>query len=772
MKLSLYCNKIITYSFYLLFFLVPLVFWGSTSELFELNKMFFTYGITLIIFTAWLGKAIIEKKIYFKRTPLDLPLLLFLISQVISTIISLDTHVSFWGYYSRFNGGLLSTICYVFLYYALITHLEKKDVTKLLKITLISGLIVILWGLPSHFGYDPTCYVFRREFNVACWTEAFKPTIRMFSTLGQPAWMAAYLATLLPISMALFLNVILSKRSKSKDPLQGRTDLNGILHFAQNDKLKLTYYFLLTTLFYISLLYTNTRAGFLGFWIANGVFWVLILIKRFFSLKQFLSLFVIFNFSFLIFNFFNGTPIDKLNIFTLNSIKQNLPSSATHDTSTLSQTQNSNITNSADIRRIVWKGAIDAWKAYPLFGSGVETFAFAYYKYRPVEHNLTSEWDYLYNKAHNEYLNYLTTTGITGLGSYLLLIGVFSFQVIKLLHKNRNKLLNDDNTKTLLVIKKEKNLNTEDNNLKTQLLTIGLFAGWISILITNFFGFSVVIINLFLLLIPAFIFILNNKEESAELPISKKTNSFFHISVSQYLAIIFLLLASGVLLLALFRYWQADAAYSLGMNLSRNSYPQEAYISLKEAVSIRPNEPVFKDELSIATLQLSLTLFQQSEATLAAQLAQQAVELNNEVLTAHPNYLPFWKTRIRLFYALSELESSYTNIALEAAEKSAELAPTDAKIWYNLGVLYGQVGYEKKGEETLLKTIKMKPDYQDAYLALGLLYRQMATDENESVIDVDLKKKADEILNNLLNKYPDNQQAKNTLEEWRKKDAN
>ena len=38
---------------------------------------------------------------------------------------------------------------------------------------------------------------------------------------------------------------------------------------------------------------------------------------------------------------------------------------------------------------------------------------------------MTSEWDYLYNKAHNEYLNYLTTTGIVGLGTHLLLLAGF-----------------------------------------------------------------------------------------------------------------------------------------------------------------------------------------------------------------------------------------------------------------------------------------------------------------------------------------------------------
>jgi putative inorganic carbon (hco3(-)) transporter len=60
------------------------------------------------------------------------------------------------------------------------------------------------------------------------------------------------------------------------------------------------------------------------------------------------------------------------------------------------------------------KGAWELTKKYPLFGSGVETFAYSYYNVRPVEHNLVTEWDFLYNKAHNEFLNYAATTGFVG----------------------------------------------------------------------------------------------------------------------------------------------------------------------------------------------------------------------------------------------------------------------------------------------------------------------------------------------------------------------
>jgi len=72
---------------------------------------------------------------------------------------------------------------------------------------LSSALLVVLWGLPSHFGYDPTCLLFRGTFDVACWTSDFQPKIRIFSTLGQPDWMAAYLAVLLPLIAALLINI-------------------------------------------------------------------------------------------------------------------------------------------------------------------------------------------------------------------------------------------------------------------------------------------------------------------------------------------------------------------------------------------------------------------------------------------------------------------------------------------------------------------------------------------------------------------------------------
>src|SRR3989344_8058226 len=108
-------NHIIEYGFYALFFFTPLIFNPSRTvpsfELFEWNKMMFVYVLTTLITGAWIGKMILKRKVHIAKTPFNLPILLFLLSQALSALFSIDRHVSIFGYYSRFHGGLLSTLC-------------------------------------------------------------------------------------------------------------------------------------------------------------------------------------------------------------------------------------------------------------------------------------------------------------------------------------------------------------------------------------------------------------------------------------------------------------------------------------------------------------------------------------------------------------------------------------------------------------------------------------------------------------------------------------
>src|SRR3989338_108526 len=178
-KLTHYADKTIEYLFYALFFFVPLLLWPKTSEVFEFNKMLLVYVITILISAAWVVKWIEAKKIPIRRTPLDLPIAIFLTSQILSTIFSIDTHTSLWGYYSRFHGGLISTIAYLLLYYALVTNFTRDKVSFAIYSIISSAALVALYGILEHFGIDKHLWV----QDVAS---------RVFSTIGQPNWLSAY----------------------------------------------------------------------------------------------------------------------------------------------------------------------------------------------------------------------------------------------------------------------------------------------------------------------------------------------------------------------------------------------------------------------------------------------------------------------------------------------------------------------------------------------------------------------------------------------------
>ncbi len=750
--------------------------------------MWATFALTIIITASWAVKMVAQKRFFIQRTPLDIPIALFLASQIISTIISLDPHTSLWGYYSRFNGGLLSIISYILLYYAFASNLlTLKMVKKLLVLGLLSGAIVALWGLPSHFGYDPTCLLFRGTFDVSCWTVDFQPKLRIFSTLGQPNWLAAFLAILLPISLSFSISYF-SKLAN----LRGKYNVSSIKYYVlQKEFILATCYLLLATLFFLDLLYTKSQSGFLGFIAAflimltpiykireaASIKWVSIYYRHPFLRIPFPTSIKIINknvfseiiekktnklllaslFIFLLTVFFVGFPFDKLNAITYPGISSKISKQTATKTSTPAAIPalELNITSSWDIRLVVWKGVFQIWKHNPIFGSGVETFAYSYYQYRPQEHNLTSEWNFLYNKAHNEYLNFLATTGLFGFLSYIGMIFYFLYISFRALLKNGQLSM-----------------------VNGQWLTLALLAGYVSILVTNVVGFSVVVINIYFFLIPAFALLtldLIDNEKVLAFPQTNKMGA--QKTLAQKAIIIALVVLALYLLLQLFKYWNADKAYYMGYNLDRAQQFEPAYTYLTSAITQRKDEPVFLDEFSINNGVLAASIIsanqikQASEAAkdepIITALLQSAIQTSDKVTTEHPNNVTFWKSRVRLFYTLSQVYPKYLPFTLEAIKKAQTLAPTDATISYNLGILQGQSGDFSAAVKTLENTVKLRPAYGDAHFGLALFYHQQAVDKTGKVIDEALEQKAIKQIKYILEKIdPNDDQAKAALKIW------
>ncbi|MFZ5366597.1 MAG: O-antigen ligase family protein [Patescibacteria group bacterium] len=696
-NLKNFCDRVLEYGFYSLFFLVPLVMTPLNFELFEFNKMMLTYALTVIIVGAWLCKMVLEKRILFKRSPFDIPLLIFLISQFLSFFFSIDRHTSLFGYYSRFHGGLLSTFSYLLLYWAFVSiriypnpsassgqvnpNKSEYFVLNCIKVLLFSGFLVAGYGVLEHFGID-----------AKYWVQDVKN--RVFSTLGQPNWLAAWLAALLPVVFAFF---IINRKKKTA----------------------LLLYCFIALLLILSLLYTKSRSGIPAAFLSLILFFFLLAIPKIISFRKRLLYPLVLLFVIILAGsgfwglkiLFKNTSQDIAYILDLTD-KVQIPIHQVQDPGS----------ESGDIRKVVWRGAAKIWKNYPIFGSGVETFAYSYYNFRPIEHNLLSEWDFLYNKAHNEYLNLLATTGLVGLSSYLLFILAFVIWFIRMYPNinNPNKSEYSDKKFGKFKIRMNSDENVLANNLNNRILVSGLFAGFTSILITNFFGFSIVPVALLFFLYPAMAVVLTRAEEQE----SERVEKQYSIHNTQYIILVLILFAICCLLFATSRMWYADVLYARGNRLNKQGIFDSAFNTLQEAISLNPSEPLYHDELAWSSVNLAVWAAEQKQTSTALQLAQFSVNESDRALKTSPKHLNFLRTRAKVFYKLSTLDPAYYQQALQTLLTASQLAPTDAKISYNLGLVYYQLGQRGKAIETLRKTLEMKPNYLEAKIALEAILKE------------------------------------------------
>ncbi len=655
MKSSQIAERIIEYTFYGLIFFVPIIFLPITSELFEFNKMILVYLGASIIFVAWLFKSVSDGFVFLKRTPLDIPIFLFLAANIITTVFSVDTHISIFGHYSRFHGGLLSTISYILLFYALVAFFDKEKVIRLLKVLLLSGAIVAIYAILQH--PNP---LFRnpdgsfRGIDAGYWKQ--NSQARAFSTLGHPNWLAAFIAMIIPIAFAF---LVLVKRTWEKL-------LFTVLLIAYFLAFTFTYSrggtvgLVVTIITLIAGFIVAFRKQIIAFILARNY---LNLVKLLFPPKSgFFIILVLLGWAATIFFWGNAFTTRGVNLNAIFAENDTQLATAGPET--------------GRIRLIVWSGAFEGFKNSPLLGTGLETFAYSYYQNRPAEHNLTSEWTLLYNKAHNEFVNYLATTGIIGFASYLFFIITFFLIVLTYLYRN--------------------------TSTWRKIFVISALAGFSGYLAQNVFGFSVVAIALLFFLTPAFLFIFADLAKPAKFPLNFLKSKLV-LPAKMLTILIGILLIAGVSLM-----WLGDYFYNIG--ISTSNYTQ-GYKDLKLATTLRPDEPLYYANLGITTMYLATELEDKEKENKIAESFQYL----NLATEQSPHNISLWRIRLQAIFEIATEEEKYIPQVVNTAEIIADLAPTEAQIQYDLGSMYVFADNYKSAQKQLEKVVDLKFNYLDAW---------------------------------------------------------
>jgi tetratricopeptide (TPR) repeat protein len=576
--------------FFIIIFLTPIIFDRRVGIVFSGAKIAWLRALVVIFLGLWAIKLIICRKHPFIRTPLDWPILSFLLSTTVAALTSIHVYTSLVGFYGRFEG--LST-WYIFglLFFITTNYIHSGEQLKKIIILVISAATLMsIYGFIQRHELDPYMWG-----GVITWQ-------RVIGTIGQPNFLAAYILMAFFLNMALFLE---ERKSPASVDWAQQAAMLGYFIFAQVTFLVMIYsleahnivlWYLgfalisaLVILFagayeklhpvildlffgacllmnYVCLLYTQSRGGYMGFFTGAVIF--AFVAGRYPLLKSWkkLSIFILMMFV------VSGITMSNPEFSPLARFSAEV--STTRDTKVEGEKtaeSQMELKGAAGSRGETWKSAFKIIADYPLFGIGPEVLKMAFPRYETELFRFKETFHVKQDRCHNETFDVPVTKGMLSFFVYLWIL----FLVFK------------------IGISKAKGV--ADNQ---KLLLAGMLAAALSYLIQNQFSFGVVAITSLFWIIWGMVMVIGEEKTKGE----AQTDPWIAPEELPWLSVAGVMLAAVFLIYLSFLSFRGDLHYKSGKTyLELRNLPQ-AIEEFKRSLSIFPFEGNTVSHLGIACL--------------------------------------------------------------------------------------------------------------------------------------------------------------------------
>jgi len=369
-----------------------------------------------------------------------------------------------------------------------------------------------------------------------------------------------------------------------------------------------------------------------------------------------------------------------------------------------------------------WNTIQGVLRERPVLGSGPETFVFNFSKYKPAIINQTAFWNIRFTNPPSEIFSIISDCGVLGILTFLAMIAMFGYLVIKNTFKEGA------------------------NRLK-----VGLFGGWLALIVGWFlYPQNLTLIFLFWLLIALLAVDFSVKEKKFDLKTSSK------IALVSSFAFVIIILGAVSLLYMEGTRMVAEAKYKKGLDMVQiEGKLDEGTNKVIRATVINPYEDRMYKNLSQLFLtkirqDLARTDLEQQEKLNMIQVdASNAINSAVRATTLNPQDVTNWIVRGDVYRQVIGFIGGAEKWAEASYEQALILEPLNPFTYTELGrtyvgmadILTPQAGeneevrkqvieYLDKAVEAYNKAIEIKSNYSPAHFDLALVFdRQGKTKE-------------------------------------------
>lgn len=233
---------------------------SSTMDFFSYYKAMWILalaGITIIVFAIKL----FTKSIQVHKTKLYIPMAIYSVLVILSTIFSDFSQIPLWGFIERYE-GMLVIVSYMAILFLTVNLVNNKSSIKMILIALIcSALVIGIIGILQYLGHDFYKSVTGKKLMLPAQYQKMVSKLNfqfgdkiIYSSLYHYNYVGSYMAMLFPLTFTMFLLI--------------KNKFNKILMAA------------VTILMFLNLILCHSRAGIIG--AAVSMLVLVIMMRKFF----------------------------------------------------------------------------------------------------------------------------------------------------------------------------------------------------------------------------------------------------------------------------------------------------------------------------------------------------------------------------------------------------------------------------------------------------------------------------------------------------------
>ena len=647
--------------------MVPIFALPFTSELVDFNKQFLLYALVTLGILSWLGGAILEKKLDLRTSALDIPLGLFWLFALVSSLISKDRIMSFWGDWSALSWGFVPLTFYILFYFLVVNNIREAKQFKTAAILLgASALAAILYFINWRFG-------------IISLKNSIAPAWNTVS--GLTSLFGIFLDFIIVLAMAFLLE---KKRRR-----WGITNIFwmvvGLLSF-----------------------WVVLMIGFKSVWAILAVSIFLLLVFAISRLEEIRITLVTVAFTILVLSL----------LFTFLGVPKFLAAPLPLEVSLSPGV-------SWDIAR---DNLTSGFKTF-LFGSGPSTFIYDFSSFRPETFNNNFAWNTRFTRPYDAALDILSGHGILGIiffvATALAVLGVLFFMWLgrpqkKLLRKLMSA---GDSVFHERAVDADADVGGDDEGVFT--LFIGFATIWLVSLIGLFvISFSTIhwfifFLSLGLALSAGSLF---SKFGIRTFHISLQTSPQYTL-VSSFS---FILVITAIIVLGTYlgRFYVGEVAYAKGLRLSAAAENMDLVIQkLGSAIELNSTRAPYHLTLAQAYITRGNIEFGKSQpnVNLITSLLASAVNEARAATDLSPANVANWDFLATMYFNARSLSPNANAFAAAALERAVTLEKTNPTLHLSLGNAKMLAKDLKAAREQFEEAVRLKPDYVLAYADLSVL---------------------------------------------------